>query len=806
MKTKRLMLAVAIALTAGANQADTWYKIGNDAKGKISWTGTCDSSIGWAGAEDATSADTGHTVSSANDYVVPAGRSLRTADGNVSFAGKTLTLSGTSENSMGDITLKSSSTGTRTITIPSLIIDGYGALIQGTDKTRFNMSAPTTINSGSTYRLSFTTSGSAADWRDIDLQSAVVGDATTKIDLAASGKATNTARCYLSGSFENFKGKIVSSTAGTDGARFYLYCTNTFGGFVESLPKSTALVEIDYAVLPAGKGLVCSSTTIPPALKDKLVFYSSGATDFGTDNLPLITFPNGTNLDPSEFTVRCRSSFILDADGTETSFGLKTINNVDGTVTLAVDASVPSFAKLVKGNDNSWSWHIYDNDMVDVTASCGLSEPSKDIKVLFETQEEFEALTNTVFTSSGVLWTLKQLSSNMDLRGFDFRIEDGATVDLNGFHLTLSGALMEATSATTTLTSTVAGGVLEINVPASEARTVEHVNIAGGVNLQVWKTGLGSLMMRRAQTFGGNGTVSFVVKEGPASKSNLEGNLFGAEYSKVEVLSGAQVDIRGRRSWKYDYVIAGDGPDGSGALINNAEVSNPAGSGESGYLRHIELANDATIGGTNVWALNYDRNGTHYLTFNGHTLTLAGPAKIYWINLVPQDAGRLIVSNTVEVYGANVDFGAVDVEVAGSLDSNAGNYLANVKSLVFEPDATWNGVGDPATASTVVYETYRPSTNAMPAVTLGASGHTTPVLDLSTQTGTLDGTNLSFGENATVTVQLGGRKVSGENKKLVSWTQKPAAVHFKLSAERAGSLAQKEDGLYLTYGTMIIVR
>ena len=57
-----------------------------------------------------------------------------------------------------------------------------------------------------------------------------------------------------------------------------------------------------------------------------------------------------------------------------------------------------------------------------------------------------------------------------------------------------------------------------------------------------------------------------------------------------------------------------------------------------------------------------------------------------------------------------------------------------------------------------------------------------------------------------MTVQLGGRKVSGENKKLVSWTQKPAAVHFKLSAERAGSLAQKEDGLYLTYGTTIVVR
>ena len=199
MKTKRLMLAVAIALTAGANQADTWYKIGNDASGKISWNGTYSLSIGWAGAADATSAVSGHTVSSANDYVVPAGRSLRTANGNVTFAGKTLTLSGSSGSSMGDITLKSSSTGTRTITILSLIIDGYGALIQGTDKTRFNMSAPTTINSGSTYRLSFTTSGSNADWRDIDLQSAVVGDATTKIDLAASGKATNTARCYLSG-------------------------------------------------------------------------------------------------------------------------------------------------------------------------------------------------------------------------------------------------------------------------------------------------------------------------------------------------------------------------------------------------------------------------------------------------------------------------------------------------------------------------------------------------------------------------------------------------------------------------------
>lgn len=802
----RQLLVLAVASTAWIAQAATWYKIGNDASGKVSWAATYDASIGWADAPNASTA-TSHTVNGNDDYVVPAGRSLRTADGNVSFAGRSLTLSGTA-GGMGDITLKTGSSAvTREITIGSLVVDGYGALIQGTDKTRFNMVAPTTINPNSTYRIAFNTSGKSADWRDIELKSEVTGDATAAIDFAVSGLSSNAAHGYLGGSLANFRGKVVSSTATADGAQFFLYCTNTFGGSVESLPKSTVLVEIDYACLPPGKGLVCSSTTIPAALTNSLVFYSS-ATDFKADGLPLVTFPAGTMLDPAAFTIRSRSTFIAPApDGTESAVSLKKVVNGDGTLSLAVDASTPSFARLARKADDSWAWRFFGGDMDDVTESCGLTSPTKDIKVLFATQEEFEQLTNTAFVSSGVLWTLKRLQSDMDLTGFDFRIEDGATVDLGGHHLTLSGGLMAATSETTTLTSTVEGAVLEVNVPEGADCRIERVNIAGGVNLQVWKTGLGGLMMSRAQSFGGNGVVSFVVKEGPASKTNQSGNMFGVQNSKVQILNGAQVDIRGRRSWNYDYIIAGEGPDGRGALVNFAEVSSPANSGESGYLRHISLADDATIGGTNVWALSWYMNSPHSLTLNGHVLTLAGSAKTYWINLVPRDGGRLIVTGAVEVYGASVDFGSVDVEVFGSLDSNAGHFFDPVKSLAFAAGAAWTGYGEPETASTTVFETYRPGTNAMPAVTLGAEGHMTPVLDLSTQTTTLDGAGLSFFPGAAVTVRLGGRTPTGADKKLVGWHQRPAGnVRFKLPRDAAGSLVQADDGLYLTYGFSLTIR
>ena len=767
-----LLLCAAILPVRLAAENVTWYKINSDASGKPSWTKSADGSHGWATDYAATSADTEMTVNDQDDFVIKGALQLRTPNNSTPFAGRSLTFT-----EGGSILLKTgSSKVTRTYEIRNLIVDGSGSLGQGTDKTRFNIPGNITINPSSTLKLSLTTNSNSGDWRDIDIQAAITGDNTTVLDIFVSGNTANTSKCYLSGSMENFYGKVVSSSADSNGAKLSLFITNTFNGVVESLPKSTVLVMLDPGKMPSGKGLVCSSTTIPAALKTTLVFFSE---TFPSGNL--VTFPSGTSVDPSEFDVRYRRTFSTSVDGTESSIAIKRVDNADGTVSIAVDEAAPTTAKIVNA-DSSWVWRFFDSSGNDVTATCGLDAPTKNIKVLFASQDEYNQLKTMTFTSDGLVWTPSgPLSGNMDLTGLDFMISSGLTVDLAGHHLKIAGSAVSSTTSETTLTSTAADAILEIFVPNGSTNAVANVNIAGGKKLQVWKTGAGMLSMDKKQTFGGDGAFSFIVKEGQARKANLSGALLGAQYSSIRVEAGAQLDIRGRQYWDYDYYISGDGPDGQGALVNH--VTNDKTYSGDGHLRHIYLEADATIGGSVTWALNFSQASKKYhhkITFNNHTLTLGGANKIYWVRLDPQDSGRLVV-NKSEVYGASPDFSNVDVEVKGVLDSSSGDYFTPVKSLKFDQDAQWNGLGDPATAATTVLETYRPSTNAMPSVTLGAEGHLNPVLDLSTQVTTLDGSGLSFYSGATVTVLTGDRDISGANKKLVSWDAPPAAsVRFKL--------------------------
>lgn len=792
-----LLCAVVLPMRLAAENV-TWYKIRSDENGKPSWTKSYDGSHGWATDPAATAADTAMEVNDQDDFVIKGALQLRTPNNSTPFAGRSLTFT-----EGGSILLKTGSSNvTRTYEIRNLIVDGSGSFGQGTDKTRFNIPGNITLKPNSTLKLSHTTNSNSGDWRDIDIQAAITGDNTTVLDIFVSGNTANTSKCYLSGSMENFYGKVVSSSADSNGAKLSLFITNTFNGVVESLPKSTVLVMLDPGKMPSGKGLVCSSTTIPAALKTTLVFFSE---TFPSGNL--VTFPSGTSVDPSEFDVRYRRTFSTSVDGTESSIAIKRVDNADGTVSIAVDEAAPTTAKIANVA-GSWVWRFFDSSGNDVTATCGLDAPTKNIKVLFASQDEYNQLKTMTFASSGVVWTPSgALSGDMDLTGLDFLIANGLTVDIAGHHLKIAGSVVSSATSETTLTSAAADAILEIFVTNGSTNAVANVKIAGGKNLQVWKTGAGMLSMDKGQTFGGEGVFSFIVKEGQARKANLDGALLGAQYSSIRVEAGAQLDIRGRKYWDYDYYISGDGPDGQGALVNH--VSNSSTYSGDGHLRHIYLEADATIGGSVIWALNFSQASKKYhhkITFNNHTLTLGGANKIYWVRLDPQDSGRLVV-NKSEVYGASPDFSNVDVEVKGVLDSSSGDYFKPVKSLKFDQDAQWNGWGDPATAATTVLETYRPSTNAMPSVTLGAEGHLNPVLDLSTQVATLDGSGLSFYGGATVTVLTGDRDISGANKKLVSWDAPPAAgVRFKLLDSSKGGLRARNDGLYLTQGLSVIVR
>ena len=160
---------------------------------------------------------------------------------------------------------------------------------------------------------------------DIMAQS-IIGAGTVLIDAATAGKDSGLA---LSGDASGFTGAIAMKDGATEPQNFTLTIANAFGGTIESLPSAANVTEVRFnSGANADRGLVVSSTTIPEALKSKLVVYGY---DVAAADKPLITFPAGTTVNAAEFTIRHASS--VDAEGTAFK-SVRKVTNSDGTISL----------------------------------------------------------------------------------------------------------------------------------------------------------------------------------------------------------------------------------------------------------------------------------------------------------------------------------------------------------------------------------------------------------------------------------------------------------------------------------------
>ena len=498
-------------------------------------------------------------------------------------------------------------------------------------------------------------------------------------------------------------------------------------------------------------------------------------------------------------------------------------------------------------------WKFYDTDWHELTVAGLPTEPTADMTVCFSTPAEYEYLTTNTFQRRSIMmrgtW---ELASDMDLQGLDFVLDSTVVIDVKGHHLTMWGKSLGEGAKGGEISSSVAGGILELNVPQDGSEILNNVNLVGGTdrstksghpnnpNLKIWKTGSGRLSIEKEQTLLGveigdhaaglspNSVVTFVVKGGVLAKgSKSRGLFFGRRFSIIQIEDGGRVDVNDRTSWDYNYEIAGTGPDEKGVFEVSSLPPKDWGflsTGTKGCMHHITLTADASVDAPvdRAWPLSTYSNVDHELRLNGHTFTVGLTEFVYWINLRPQDAGKVVVGKC-EVYGrckeygqseevrTKVDMSQVDVEVKTEIVANAGCFFNPIKSLKFDPEASWRHSSWPEAGEyfeVVVHDAYRPSMNKMPQITLGAAGHTTPTLDLSTLTGPLDGALLSFYPGSTVTVDLGMRDLSTCHK-LISWSNKPADVTFVLMNGKDYGRYRPEvrdDGLYLIAGLTLYVR
>ena len=363
-------------------------------------------------------------------------------------------------------------------------------------------------------------------------------------------------------------------------------------------------------------------------------------------------------------------------------------------------------------------------------------------------------------------------------------------------------------------------GRLCINVPENTATTNTAISIVGKVVVE--KDGPGTLnMAKKNMGFGGSGFTSLVVRNGKVTRPpNRILATLGAAKSVIAVLDGGQFDLAGFNYYDYRYTLAGNGPDGRGALVNDVLAAGFQNQGAwyadiwNGFLGDVTLAADATIGGTETFGMLWyaAKLGNNYaaskMTMNGHTLTYAMPLPkvIYsWSLYNYIGEGRIVIAEGCQfsftMGDANRPTSApeCDMIVAGTLNQN--NLGATVKSLSFTETGTY-------THSTVkpitVYEKYAPNINSTenknkhPTVTLGAGGHTETTLDLSLFSDTFDSRYTTFYAGSTVTVDTGTR-VLAAGSKLVSWALAPNNVTFVLKNAEAlkFEVFTTESGLYL---------
>ena len=387
-------------------------------------------------------------------------------------------------------------------------------------------------------------------------------------------------------------------------------------------------------------------------------------------------------------------------------------------------------------------------------------------------------------------------------------VNSGVTVDLAGHKLTVKGL----GAGTGTITSTASGGVLEINVDGGAMVDNKDVTLLGGANLQVWKTGAGTLVMTKANTgFGADGEISMVIKAGYAKKAKTTSYPCGAVGSKIVVEAneagvGGQFELNGNKSPDYDYSIAGSGPDGTGALVcsDNSnfgwETANTSGS-NYGFIRYLSLDADATIAGGVYWCLSNRSMKSKYVQLNGHTLTIGGSNIIYVGStdfrdgkIVVADGAKLGTANNAQTWGPFATNSEVTIKGRLSLNSCV---FSPLKSLIFESTGEMSVAANIINGTTVVYDTYAPAhpgktTNlAYPRVKLGKSGQAA-TLDLSRFTDPFEGMALTTFASTSINVYTGNRGVKAGDK-LVSWNAAPSGVSFTLVCDGEGGTAAERE-------------
>jgi len=242
-----------------------------------------------------------------------------------------------------------------------------------------------------------------------------------------------------------------------------------------------------------------------------------------------------------------------------------------------------------------------------------------------------------------------------------------------------------------------------------------------GANDYTFK-GDGTLAGGDTVTLGGTGTVTLdganfgdqtivitngqKVVLGPNASEHSLGSDSGSSGGKVEIAEGSQLNINytGVTSGSADpraeitqlktFSIAGDGPDGRGALVNDALDGRTTHNYYNAQFRRIELADDATIGGTDRVDIRA-RSGTAAtatpgLYGPGKTLTVKNE-QYFCVLSQPIDVGAIVVPAGGMFLPATLTESAINIPGGITVDGGLVDFYNTVFPSTMPVFVTANG-------------------------------------------------------------------------------------------------------------------
>ena len=309
-------------------------------------------------------------------------------------------------------------------------------------------------------------------------------------------------------------------------------------------------------------------------------------------------------------------------------------------------------------------------------------------------------------------------------------VNSGATVDLAGHKLTVKGL----GTAAGTITSSVVGGVLEIDVPSGQ--TVENTSVTLAGSLRFVKRGAGTFIPTKLyQPYtGGNEIAAGTVKLSTAHNQHdgyfneLGGaastTSSGGGYAEVDILPEATVDQNGQTGLRsYMFVLKGGTLTNTGADIGTSNAA----------LFHFRLAETERSYFTVPHSTGFykDLDGETTLDLGGKTLQMdIAPGKSFNLNNTTMSNGTFDIRSGgfLVTFRNPSDARTVDFKVNCAMNLGYSLDVHDYEALYGDPRYNLG------TAALNVYGTFRPSSHNCFHICKMMDGST---IDLSARTNAL---------------------------------------------------------------------